>query len=302
MVRHLGNIQLDQLGERRGIRQAGLLLEIGEMTVAFATDLDRFSLLPQPPAGTVIRSLSADGTAVVLVSSEAESGGESICLLRLDDSRQQWLPAAGGLADEHAMLAPDGKQIAVLSSDEENAVVSLLDIHTAQRRRVWQAAGSASWESGLCWSPSGSLLAVTYMIWDDERDDDALSTVVIDPAGALVKAGPFIRTFILGATRASWLNDQELCFQDEYDELVRLLRVEVSSGNAMTGPRLTGRVWSVVGERHIQEVAEYEAPAATTTVFYSTNPQGTNRTPLFTIEPKVAVGRLHLAPQTLPTR
>jgi hypothetical protein len=299
LARHLVNFTVEQLPDRR-IRRAGLLWEIGELCVAFDADIGEFARVPGRLPGTTIRSLSADGTRMLLVASEGGNSAGNVCVLTFGNGEERWFDTPDYQIDQDAMLAPDGEMVAVLTSDEERdpgyAVVSLLDPTSGRRRRLWEAVGAASWESRLCWSPDGRLIAATYMVWDDELDNDALSTVVIDATDGTVRAGPFIRTFILGGSYATWLSDHELCYKGEYDELLRLLRVDLNTGRIRTGPALTGRVWGIVDGRHIQEATNREDPTAAASEFYTTNIDGTDRSHLFTIHPKVKVGRFHLAP------
>jgi WD40 repeat protein len=214
-----------------------------------------------------------------------------VCITTLLDGRQRWFDAPDQRIDQDVALSPDGGTAAVLTGDEEEAIIGLLDPATGRRRDLWRAAGAASWESGLRWSPDGRLIAATYMIWDDERDDDALSTVVIDAADGGVRAGPLVRTHVLGG----WLGDRLLSYREEYDDLHRLRRLDVITGRTTAGKTITGRIWNAAQGRHIHEVNELESPGAATTTFYTTDMDGTDRRPLFTLHPKVQVRGFHLA-------
>ncbi|PZG50724.1 hypothetical protein C1I98_09985 [Spongiactinospora gelatinilytica] len=129
------------------------------------------------------------------------------------------------------------------------------------------------------------------MIWDDEMDDDALSTVVVDAAYGRVLAGPFIRTHLLGG----WLTADLLSFREEYDDLHRLQRLDMTTGQVITGPTIPGRVWAAVAGRHVHEVDELEDHHAEDTTFYTTDVGFAARRPLFTLHPKVEVRSFFLA-------
>ncbi|MEU4411424.1 hypothetical protein AB0F88_43575 [Streptosporangium sp. NPDC023963] len=297
MARYPAEFALDSLPERF-VRRAALLIETeDDRFVVLDADRREFARLPESPDGTIIRSLSHDGTRLLL----AAHSGNGVGVLALGDGEPRWFygPDPEYEHDRHATSSPDGTTIAVLGGDDGDepgkAVVSLLDPVSGARRRLWSAVGAASWECGLCWSPDGRLLAVTYMIWDDERDDDALSTVVLDPATGRVLASYPIAT-ISSATYATWANDHELVYRHEYDEANRRFVADPHAGTARTTPELTGRLWGVVGERHLQEVAAYEEPAAARSVFYTTNLDGADRRPFFAYRPRVNAGRVHLAP------
>ncbi|WP_440068101.1 hypothetical protein [Streptosporangium sp. OZ121] len=301
MAYYPAEFALDSLPERK-VHRAALLIETeDERLVALDADRHEFVRLPEPPAGTIIRSLSHDGAHLLL----AKRSGSGVGVRVLGGGEPRWFdsPDPDYEHDRHAMSSPDGTTIAVLGDDDGdepgNAVVSLLDPASGARRRLWSAVGAASWECGLCWSPDGRLLAVTYMIWDDERDDDALSTVVLDPATGQVLASYPITT-IASATYATWANDHELLYRHEYGEVNRRLVAGPRAGTVRTTPELTGRLWGVIGGRHLQEVADYEEPTALRSTFYTTNLDGADRRPLLAYRPRANAGRVHLAPGAFP--
>ncbi|MFF5243861.1 TolB family protein [Streptosporangium sp. NPDC000095] len=301
MARYPAEFALDSLPERL-VRRAALLIETeGDRSVVLDADRNEFARLPELADGTVVGSLSHDGTHLILVA----RSGSGVGVRALGGGEPRWFdgPDPEYEHDRHATSSPDGTTIAVLSGDDGDepgtAVVSLLDPASGARRRLWSAVGAASWECGLCWSPDGRLLAVTYMIWDDERDDDALSTVVLDPATGQVLASYPIAT-IAAATYATWANDHELLYRHEYDDVNRRFVADPRTGTVWTTPELTGRLWGVVGGRHLHEVAAYEEPTASHSAFYTTNLDGTARRSFFGYHPKTNVGRVHLAPGAFP--
>lgn len=285
----------DSLRERR-IHRAALVIEAQNgKSVAF--DGAEFVLLAAQPEGTSMRGLSHDGTLVLLTS--ATGNGVGVRVLATGETRWFDGPDPEFEHDRHAACSPDGTAVAVLSGDdgaEPNlAVVSLLDPATGERRRLWSAVGAASFECGLCWSPDGGLLAVTYLTWDEENDDDALSTAVVDTATGREVASYPIAT-IASATSATWASGRELLYREEYDDLNRRFVADPRAGTVRATPELTGRVWGTVGGRHLQELADHEDPTAEASEFYTTDLDGGNPRPWFTYRPRVNADLVHLAP------
>ncbi|GII81885.1 hypothetical protein Sru01_68670 [Sphaerisporangium rufum] len=290
----------------RTVRRAALIVEVADdRPVAFDADHQEFVRLPAAPAGTIVRSLSADGTRLLLTDARDDLPGRGVGVLDLGGGEVRWFAGADPEFehDVHAMFAPDGTAIAVLGGDDGeepgSAVVSLLDPASGARHRVWTAEGTANWECGLCWSPRGDLLAVTYLTWDEEHDDDMLCTVVIDP-GTGKSLATYPNASIAAATGAGWTEEQELVLGLEHDDLNRRQVADPRTGTVRTTAELTGRLWGVIGRRHLQQVAAHEEPDAPATIFYTGDLDGADRRPLFTCRPRVTVERVHLAPQAFP--
>ncbi|WP_066367731.1 hypothetical protein [Herbidospora mongoliensis] len=285
----------DSLTERR-IHRAALIIEAQNgKSVAF--DGAEFVLLPAPPEGRSMRALSHDGALLLLTASTGN--GVGVRVLATGETRWFDSPDPDFEHDRHAAFSPDGTVVAVLTGDEgaepNLAVVSLLDPATGERQRVWSAVGAASFECGVCWSPDGRLVAVTYLTWDEENDDDALSTTVIEAeTGRELASYPI--TTIASATSASWASDHQLLYREEYDDLNRRFVADPRAGTVRATPELTGRVWGAVGARHLQELADHEDPTAEASEFYTTDLDGQDRRPLFTYRPRVNADLIHLAP------
>jgi hypothetical protein len=241
-----------------------------------------------------------DGSRLVLAKDSARSRG-GICFLTFEDGEQRWLDTPEYRSDQDAMLSPDGTMIATLTGSEEedpgHAVIGLLDPATGRRRDLWQAVGSASWESGLCWSPDGRLIAATYMTWDDEYDDDALSTVIIDAHDGTVRAGPIMRSFLLGNAHAAWLGDSRLALRREYVDIDQMYVVDARTSQVTAGPEFIGHPWGIANGRIVYQVNEVERWDPEASTFYTTNLHNAERETLFAIHPKADIQGFHLALQ-----
>nr|WP_062337166.1 hypothetical protein [Herbidospora sakaeratensis] len=291
---------MDSLPTRR-VPRAALVIE-AQNGKFLAFDGAGLVQVPEPPDGARIRALSADGTLLLLVT----VSGDGVGVQELATGTVRWFgnPDPEFEHDRHTAPSPDGAVIAVLGHDDGDevarAVVSLLDPATGERRRLWSAVGAAGFECGVCWSPDGALLAVTYLVWDADTGDDALSTVVLDPATGTAPASYPIAT-IASATSATWADDRDLVYRAEYDDLNRRFVADPRAGTVRATPELTGRVWGVAGGRHVQELADHEAPGAETSEFYTTDLDGRDRRPLFSYRPRVNADSMHLAPGVFPS-
>jgi hypothetical protein len=300
-------------------------MEIGEMAVALCGDTGEFVRIPPMPAHAQIRSLAYDGTRLILVAPPSRpevvpssdgthfvlmphAGGRrpsKVGMVTLENGEERWFDAAEGVEYVDAMLSPNGETVAILFTEEQDPevaypVVDLLDAATGQCRRLWQGryGGAPVGGSHICWSPDGKQIAVTYMVWDDELDDDAMETVVIDAEDGAVRSGPYPYAYILVGTYLTWTSDHELAYKSEASEIHHVHHVDVVTGYDHAVPGITGHILGVVNGRHIHQTSGTEKAAATGTDFYTTDLQGTDRKHLLTILPKVQLNAIHVAPGT----
>ncbi|GII80824.1 hypothetical protein Sru01_58060 [Sphaerisporangium rufum] len=287
----------------RPVGRAALAVEVRGTLVVLDAETREFVRLPRPVPEASFRSLSADGSRMLLVKDSARSRG-GICALTLADGEEQWFATPDERSDQDAMLSPDGTVIATLADSGEedpgHAVIGVLDPVTGCRRDLWRAEGAASWESGLCWSPDGRWIAATYMIWDVEYDDDALSTVIVDAENGAVRIGPIIRSSLLGNTHSPWVDDDRLAFRRECMDVDQLFVVDVERGEETPGPEFVGHPWGIIDGRFVYQLSSLERWDPEASTFYTTNLDNADRSTLFVIRPRAEIKRFQLALRAFP--
>ncbi|GAA0938557.1 hypothetical protein GCM10009550_06330 [Actinocorallia libanotica] len=293
-------VRLDLL-ERRRVRRAGLILHESGHSMALDADRGEFVFLPALRPGLGLLSLSHDGRSVLLREHDA-STSKTLCVMTLAEGEEQWFSAPRHEDYQHAVLSPDGTVIAVIATDDgvdtDVVFVSLIDVRTGEHRRIWQGEGAAPLSDvGVCWSPDGRLIAASYLYWDEELDDDdQFATVVIDRSGKALASRK--RSYALNASNAAWAGDRELLCLDEFDDASnpRYVTIDAATGDVRFSEPYAGILEGVVAGRRIHRVAEYEAPSAQVSEYYTTDMDGQDRRPLFTLSPRLQP-RLHIAPE-----
>jgi len=213
--------------------------------VVWDAEHGEFVRVPGTPDGYWrLLALAADGRQLLL---HARHGAppypnmtwlDGLCLFDLASGGQRWFSAMADGRDRVGALSPDGATIATLSTlpdpahpgdmDTSLAAVGLTDVATGRRRRVWATPAGWSAESCISWSPDGQMLAVTYTVWVEERQDGYCESAVIDLSGRV--RWQQLDAMIPSASNGAWLSDRHLVVLLDGEERRELLVVDVSAG------------------------------------------------------------------------
>jgi hypothetical protein len=289
-------VDLDDLPVRP-VRRASLVFETGpgvrdELAVVFDADSAEFVRVPGSRPDAEIKSLSHDGTRLVLIDRGLDVHPQvtRVGIRVLATGEERWFTTPDYQQDQTAAFSPDGTVLAVMSHDDPcsedgdppvQAVIELLDLGTGDRRRIWQEPGAAC-DFGLAWSPDGRMIAATYIIWDKERDNDFWSTVVVDAADGTVRAtAPFtgFRTWSNGI----WLNDHTTVHDDDGGDDERTWLRHLGTGQTLPVPKIEG-FW-VIGTIHERLI---HTSTTDDDAFITTRADGTDQHPLFALRPRQA--------------
>jgi hypothetical protein len=175
--------------------------------------------------------------------------------------------------------------------DEEHnsrAAIDLIDVATGRRRRLWSTPGGWSAESAISWAPNGQLIAVTYLIWHEERGDDYCESAVIDPAGEV--RWQCLDALIPRLSNGAWLTGHELLAVVEYEFEPFVVNTSNGGRRNLGGPR--GLPWAAGGGRLIWSSSADQGSAAW---LYLTDLDGANARPLITTPTRWNIHEIDLA-------
>ncbi|MDY0814123.1 hypothetical protein [Kitasatospora purpeofusca] len=207
--------------------------------------------LPGRPEAVPL-ALSWDGAHLLFRTGPEDRPDRDLVLLRLATGERRVFDADVDGLVEQAALSPDGRSMATLA-DEDGVRVDVTDLETGTREPLWSADGWRS-DSGVAWSPDGTLLAVGLVDEEEDRTD----TVVLSLADGSVLAR-YEGLAALGSPNGAWTGERELLLVEEFsDESVPPLFLhDVATGGVRRFDRVPGQVGgvsAVAAERLVQRL------------------------------------------------
>ncbi|WP_093859034.1 hypothetical protein [Streptomyces sp. TLI_053] len=166
--------------------------------------------LPGRPEAVPL-ALSRDGTHLLLRTGPEDRPARDLVLLRLATGERQGFDAGTDGLVEQAALSPEGRSMATLV-DEDGVRVDVTDLETGARKPLWSAGGWRS-DSGVAWSPDGTLLAVGFIDEEQDRTD----TVVLSLADGSALAR-YEGLAALGSPNGAWTGERELLLVEEFSD------------------------------------------------------------------------------------
>jgi hypothetical protein len=220
----LGGVQ--QLTQRP-VGRAALLLGswLGRECVLLDIDSNDFVLAPEPPAGAEAAiGLSWDGTEILYVGLQERFGLAGLCRQNLWTGAVHWYRCSPREAVVTGAMSPGGRMIAMLTSDVTSSAVGVrvhvVDLSSGEQRELWSSNGGFCAESGIRWSPSGTLIAATYVDVLDDDDQEEWATDVFDLTGKVIASYPYCA--VPPAPNGGWLNGDQLVLFNDFDECLQV--------------------------------------------------------------------------------